>query len=278
MLHETFRGRDLSQVLAEIRARLGHDALVLRTRAVRREDGARLEVVATTAEALESFRRRLEREPIRLDRGARAAGRPHVVALVGSTGAGKTTTVAKLALHPAAFGGRRVGVITLDTYRVGALEQIQTYADVVGLPLEVVYDEREIPGALRRLAACDVVLVDTPGRSPRAGAAGHGWRRILRALGPDEVHLVMPAGLRPDVARATRDLYASCGTTHLLLTKLDEVPAEEGAAELADEIGLPARWVAFGQEVPADLDAAPDRLLASLCRETDPALAMETAV
>src|SRR5690606_25865798 len=91
------------------------------------------------------------------------------------------------------------------------------------------------------------------------------WRTLLQRIGPDEVHLVLPAGSRTDVALATRDAYVACGTTHLLLTKLDEVPGEDGVAELADALNLPARWVATGQDVAADLEPAAQRLIASLC-------------
>jgi flagellar biosynthesis protein FlhF len=273
MVLETFRGLDLPGALASVRAHLGDDALILRTQ-TRRDGGVPMvEVVATTPHEIESFRARLERTPTRLTRAAGEA-RPEIVALVGPSGAGKTTTTVKLALHPAAFGARSVGLITLDTYRVGALEQLQTYAEIANLPLEVVYHPAEVEGALERLAGVDVILVDTPGRSQVAGSgptsspeASTAWRTLLRRIGPDEVHLVLPAGVRLEVAHGAREAYAPCGPTHLLLSKLDEVPGDAGVAEIADELGLPARWVATGQEVPLDLHPAPARILAALCRE-----------
>lgn len=265
MLSETFRGRDLPRALAQVRAALGEDAVLLRTRTVRADGASHVEVVATTEAALDAFRARLERVPLRLLSGGDGRRRARVIALVGPTGAGKTTTLAKLALRPEACGGERVGVITLDTFRVGALEQLSTYTEILGLPLEVVYTEAEVAPALERLRACDVILVDTPGRSPKLSDEGREWRTLLQRIGPDEVHLVLPAGSRTDVALATRDAYVACGTTHLLLTKLDEVPGEDGVAELADALNLPARWVATGQDVAADLEPAAERLIASLC-------------
>ncbi|MBX6364086.1 MAG: hypothetical protein IRZ00_09485 [Gemmatimonadetes bacterium] len=254
---ETFRGPELSRVLRDVTAARGDDALILSTRRVR----GLFEVVVADAGAVERFRQRLEAEPPRKVRDGEP--RPYLVAIVGPTGAGKTTTAAKLALHPRAFGGVRAGLVTLDTFRIAALEQVQTYADIAGLPLEVVYDAAEVPAALRRLAKCDVVIVDTPGRSPRAGESQE-WRKLLAALDPDEVHLALPAGLRADVALAMADAFRDCGTTHLLLTKLDEVPGEDGVVELADRLGLPARWVTDGQEVPTDLRPAAARLLEAL--------------
>jgi flagellar biosynthesis protein FlhF len=257
---ETFRGRTLHRVLADVRQTLGEDAMILRTQTVVDDGTDALEVVATTWPEVLRFRRRLEgtgRVP------ARGRSGPLVVALVGPSGAGKTTTAAKLAVHPSAFGGRRAGFVTLDTFRVGGVEQLALYAEIAGVPLEVVYEAAEVPGALQRLRRCDVVLVDTPGRSPRVDAAG-GWRGPLTRLAPDEVHLVLPAGIRLDVAARMKELYAPVGVTHLLLSKLDEVPGEAGVAELADALELPARWAADGQGVPADLHAAGARLLSSL--------------
>lgn len=257
---ETFRGPDLGSVSARATAALGDDAMVVRTRVLRQGDATTVEVTVADGREMERLRRQLQPAPL----PAGGSGRPFVLALVGPTGAGKTTTLAKLATHAAAFGGRRVGVLTLDTFRVGGLEQVGTYAEIAGLPLEAAYDAREVPDALKRLRGCDVVLVDTPGRGPRPGGAACGWRGILAAAAPDETHLVIPATVRTDVAMAARDGFDDLGVTHLLLTKLDEVPGEAGVAELAERMELPSRWAADGQEVPSDLRPAEARILASL--------------
>jgi flagellar biosynthesis protein FlhF len=180
---------------------------------------------------------------------------------VGPTGAGKTTTAIKLAVHPDMLGtAPHVGFITLDTYRAGAVAQLETYAQVAGIPLEVVYEAADVAPALARLADCDVVIVDTPGRGPKEDGDGE-WRAVLDALAPDEVHLVMPATMRADVAEAVRD---TVGASHLVITKLDEVPGESGVTELAARIDLPVRWVADGQAIPADLAAGVPRLIHAL--------------
>jgi flagellar biosynthesis protein FlhF len=191
-----------------------------------------------------------------------------VIALVGPTGAGKTTTAAKIALSPHAFGSRKVGLLTLDTYRVGAIEQIRTYADVAGMPLEVVYQAREVRDALSRLARCEVIVVDTPGRGPRAANDEMEWREVLAAIAPDETHLVVPASVSFDFASHVRTTYEPTGVTHSLITKLDELPGEAYAVALADRLGLPARWVADGQEVPVDLRGAVQRILHALSQTT----------
>jgi flagellar biosynthesis protein FlhF len=180
-----------------------------------------------------------------------------VVALVGPTGSGKTTTIAKLANHPQAFGGARVGLLCLDTYRIGGVEQSRQYAELSRLPLEVAWDAADVGRALRRLRDCAIVLVDTPGRGPRAAADLRETQVRLLELAPDEVHLVVPAGLQPALARRLVSAHLPLGVTHLLPTKLDEFPDERGAFELARQFALPMRWVTDGQEVPRDLQLAP---------------------
>ena len=167
-------------------------------------------------------------------------------------------------------------MVTLDTYRAGAVAQLETYAEVARLPLEVAYDAADVRGALARLAHCDVVIVDTPGRGPRTSDDDAPWRALLAALAPDEVHLVIPATRRTELAEGLRDrldalLVAESdprGVTHALLTKLDEVPDDDGVAALAAQLDLPVRWVAEGQDIPADLAAGAPRLLAALGRFT----------
>lgn len=260
---ETFRARRSRQALEAIREHFGDDAVVLRTRRL----GDEVRVQATSTRELDAFQEKLRPAPLagpRFDRPFR------MLALIGPTGSGKTTTLAKLALGERAFGRTSVGVISLDTYRIGAVEQIQTYADLAGFPLEVLSNPAEVPGALKRLRGCDTVLVDTPGRGPRESADELAWRRILQQLRPDEVHLVLPAGLRFEVAAGLRQFYSPLSPTHLLLTKLDEVPWEEGVAQLADGVGLPTRWVSDGQEVPTDLHEASSRLVRSLSHGRGP--------
>ena len=265
-----FRGREFAMVSADARRALGNDAVILGTRSP--APGV-VDVLAAAALDVERFRWRLAGQR-KVDDGD--APLPRVLALVGPTGAGKTTSAIKLALHAEAFGARRVGFITLDTYRAGAVAQLETYAEVARLPLEVAYDAADVPAALARLASCDAIIVDTPGRGPRTSDDDAQWRALLAALAPDEVHLVVPAPIRPDLAEALRDRFdavlaetatparSPLGVTHALLTKLDEAPELEGVADLAARLALPVRWVAEGQEIPADLARGVPRLVAAL--------------
>lgn len=272
MRAERFRGADLAHVAEKARRTFGDDVMILHTRVIRDGGVPTVEVMAAAASTLDSVRTRIEAVPFRSPL-RRPDDRPYCIALVGPTGAGKTTTAAKLAVRRGAFGAARAGLITIDTYRVGGMEQLSTYADLADVPFEVVYDAKEVDGALKRLAGCDVVIIDTPGRSPAAQELTERWRSLLDAFTPEEVHLVMPASLRADLAFDTARSYmatrAHCGATHLLLTKLDEVPRETGVADLALSLQLPVRWIADGQDVPADLKPAASRILRGLGMSVD---------
>lgn len=266
MLLETFHGTDLRRVFDDARRALGDDVLIIRS-AVSRDGGVtRVEVIAARQQDLQSLRARLEPTTPTLPRtqGGRGRSGPLLLALVGPTGAGKTTVAAKLALHRAVFGSRKVGLITLDTYRVGALEQMQQYAEVMNLPLEVVYDAREVPAAMKRLEDRDVVIVDTPGRSPRSKDANAQWQSLLRAITPDEVHLVIPATMRPDAVPALMQAMIACRPTHALITKVDELHDERAIADVAARVDLPIRWIADGHAVPDDLHPSRNRILGAL--------------
>lgn len=264
MATERFRGADLTHVADRARRSLGDDVMILHTRTVRDGGVPMVEVLAASSTTIDRARARIEPEPF--PRQWRdSGGRPYTIALVGPTGAGKTTTAAKLAVRAGIFGAARTGLLTIDTYRVGGMEQLATYAELADVPFEVVYDEREIGSAMQRLASCDVVIIDTPGRSPAAAELNERWRTLLDALAPDEVHLVLPASLRPDlaldIARSYSTSRAHRGATHLLMSKMDEVPRETGVTDMALSLGMPSRWITDGQDVPSDLKPGTSRIL-----------------
>jgi flagellar biosynthesis protein FlhF len=189
--------------------------------------------------------------------------RPLVLAFVGPTGAGKTTTIAKLAAHPRLFGGAKVGILNLDTYRVGATEQIAQHAALSNVPVTGAHRLKDLGRARRALRSCQVVLVDCPGRGPHFYRDTATVTEMLDALDPIERHLVMPVGTQPALVRRTIDHFRPLGITHLLATKVDEMPDDWILFDVAADLGLPMRWLTDGQTIPQDLRSATARLEAA---------------
>jgi flagellar biosynthesis protein FlhF len=266
MLLESFQGSDPRHVLDDARRALGDDVLIVRSRVERRGSRTFAEVVAATPRDLEALSHRLTPAPPSLPRetGGRGRSGPFVIALVGPTGAGKSSTLVKLALNNRVFGNVRVGLVTLDTFRVAALEHLQQYADIGNLALEAIYDQREVPAALSRLDNCDVIIVDTPGRSPRATDANAHWQAMLAAISADETHLVLPSTIRPDAIPGVLAAFDATNPTHLVLTKVDELPDESMLTDVIAGTNLPLRWVTTGQAVPDDIRPARGRIFSAL--------------
>lgn len=184
-----------------------------------------------------------------------------VQALIGPTGVGKTTTIAKLAASYKLRHGRSVGLITADTYRIAAVDQLRTYAGIIGLPLEVVLSPSDIPAALERQAGCDIVLIDTPGRSPRDSTKLGELSDVLEAAGSPTTHLVLSAGASLGVLRSAADRFGELKPDALILSKTDEAGTIGVLCEALRLTGLPMSYLTTGQEVPDDIEPArADRL------------------
>lgn len=190
------------------------------------------------------------------------AGQRRVVALVGPTGVGKTTTIAKLAANFRLREQRRVGLVTVDTYRIAAVEQLRTYADIIDLPMEVVASPQDMRQALQRMSDLDLVLLDTAGRSPRDVVQIQELQAILAESQADEVHLVLSCIASAAQLRQTAEKFARVGATALLLTKLDEAAALGQVYSLLNATRLPLSYVTHGQNVPDDIAVADRRQLA----------------
>lgn len=190
-----------------------------------------------------------------------APGERRVVALMGPTGVGKTTTLAKLAAFWALRRGLKVALITADTYRIAAVEQLRTYCEIIGLPLEVVERPEEVPRALDRHRDADLILVDTAGRSHRNREQMEELAAYLDALRPDERYLVLSLTASTRDARAVVDSYRPIGFHKLLFTKLDEATAPGVLLNTLVHAGRPLSYITTGQNVPDDIEvASPERL------------------
>ena len=193
-----------------------------------------------------------------------ATGRPRVIVLIGPTGVGKTTTIAKLAANLKLRQGRRVGLITIDTYRIAAVEQLRTYAQIINVPLKVVMTPEELTSALSSLGDCDVVLVDTAGRSQNDVDRLGELNGFLGAARPDEVHLVLSATANQRHIEAAMDRFGALGVDRLILTKLDEAVSFGMILNIVRRLNAALSFVTTGQDVPDDIEVSEGRRLAEL--------------
>jgi flagellar biosynthesis protein FlhF len=186
-----------------------------------------------------------------------------VVALVGPTGVGKTTTLAKLAARAARERGERVVLVTVDTWRIAGVEQLRAFAELIGAPCEVAFTPHALEAILEKHAGADRIFVDTSGRGPRDAPAIDALRRTLAGRGI-ACALCLPAALRRVDAEAVLAACAALAPTAAILTKWDEtrVPGEALATLIL--AGLPLAHVTTGQSVPDDLFPAEAHALAAV--------------
>jgi flagellar biosynthesis protein FlhF len=189
---------------------------------------------------------------------------PTVVALIGPTGVGKTTTIAKLAAHARLREGKRVGLITIDTYRIAAVEQLKTYAQILKAPLTAVVTPEEMTRAIEAMADMDLVLIDTAGRSQRDEPRINELATFLAAAQPDQIHLVLSATSREETLKEAIAAFSSLGECRLLFTKLDEAVGVGVILNLLRAFDLRLSYITTGQSVPDDIEPASARRVASL--------------
>lgn len=185
-----------------------------------------------------------------------AAATHSAIALIGPTGVGKTTTLAKLAARAALREHRRVELITLDTYRIAAVEQLRTYAEIIGAGFHVPRSVLELDVLIRRFAGEATVLVDTIGRSPNDLADQMELADYLRANDDMLKCLVLQATTHPTDAQVAVRKFALFGANRLVITKLDETARPGAAIGTASDSALPLVYLCAGQRVPEDLERA----------------------
>ncbi len=179
--------------------------------------------------------------------------RQQIVALVGPTGVGKTTTIAKIAANNKIFHGKKVGIITADTFRIAAVEQIQTFANIAGIPIEVVYDPQEMKDAIRSLKDMDLILIDTVGRSQRKSEHLQKIKEFIDAASPQQVHLVLSlTGSTKNLLEVAHN-FSVLKPNRFIFTKLDEVSGAGNILNIAYKTKIPVSYVTTGQNVPDDV-------------------------
>jgi flagellar biosynthesis protein FlhF len=189
--------------------------------------------------------------PLKLKKDA-----PLVVAFIGPTGSGKTTTLAKLAAHCRITKKKRVSIITADTYRIAAIEQIRIFADIIKVGIQVVFSPEEVPAAIAECATDDIILVDTAGRSQRNAEHMTDLKAFMSALAADEVHLVLSATTKDSDLLECVERYRPTGINRLLFTKLDETGKIGNILNLVHQTEIAVSYFTTGQSVPDDIEVA----------------------
>jgi flagellar biosynthesis protein FlhF len=188
--------------------------------------------------------------------------KPHIVAFVGPTGTGKTTTIAKLATEFSLNQSRSVSVLTIDTKRIDAVGQLKSYCRIIDIPLHIAYSPEELPGIMPRLTASDLVLVDTPGSAPMDKPLMLEMVEFLRRMVPQEVHLTMSVTTSLREMQRIASHFGTLKPNRILFTKLDETDSCGPMFSFSIASRQPMSYVTFGQNVPGDFAPAdPEAIL-----------------
>jgi len=216
---------------------------------------------AVTAELVQALDAMLPTAgPVKIASGAG----PTVVALIGPTGVGKTTTIAKLAANFCLRERRRVGLITVDTYRIAAVQQLRTYAQIIDVPLQVANSPEQLEAAVGRMEDRDIILIDTAGRSQRDTVKIRELHEFFRAVRPHEVHLVLSGTCGEAILTETIERFSEIGIDRVIFTKLDEAVGLGVLLTCLEKAGAALSYVTTGQDVPADIEVGHGAGLAKL--------------
>ncbi len=207
---------------------------------------------ADVAKWRDSVIEQIKINPLEMDAG----GKPRVIALVGPTGVGKTTSAAKLAAWFLLRENRRVVLLSMDCYRIGATDQLRTYARIMRLPCEIVLRKRDLAGAVARHRNCDLIIIDTAGKNPYDHdhiEELRTWFAPLENIGP---YLVVSASTKKADLNNILKIYSAMDVNGLIISKVDETRTYAALCQQVAVSGLPISYLACGQRVPEDFVAA----------------------
>ena len=184
------------------------------------------------------------------------------IVLVGPTGVGKTTTIAKLAGKLALKEGKKVGLITVDTYRIGAVDQLKTYAEIMDIDFKVILNNKEMVEAVQAMKDLDVILIDSTGRSSKNIMQIKELKNLIGKAEVDSTYLVISGTTKNKDLKNIIEGYKGLEYNKIIITKLDETTSYGNIYNLQKLSGKPIRYLTVGQNVPDDIiDAKKEKVL-----------------
>ncbi len=184
------------------------------------------------------------------------SNKPNIYMFLGPTGVGKTTTLAKIAARLSLIENKKVGLITADTYRIAAVEQLKTYSEILGIPLEVIYEAGELEEALHKFRDKDYILIDTAGRSHKSKELKTDYDELVKYLKSVQIFLVMSMTTGFKDMKSIIESYNFLSDYRLLFTKLDEATSYGNILNIKVLTGKALSYFAIGQSVPDDIEVA----------------------
>ena len=176
------------------------------------------------------------------------------IIFIGSTGVGKTTTLAKIASKEAMEKRKKIGFLTLDTYRISAVEQLKTYAEILSSPIEIAYEIRDLVASIDRLSNRDLVFIDTAGRSQNNKGQVDDIKNVLKNIENKKVYLVLSANINMEDMFDIIETYNFVDDYEIIVTKMDETKRHGNLLNLMMKTGKKISYTAFGQNVPDDIE------------------------
>ena len=187
-----------------------------------------------------------------------------IIAFVGPTGVGKTTTIAKLATQAKLIDGKEVAIISADTFRIAAVEQLKTFANIAEIPFEVVYSKDEIKNAVAKFSRMDLIFIDTTGRSQKDKKNLKEIGNMLSSVEPGEVHLVLSVTTKYKDILDILEKFKTLFINRIIFTKLDETTSLGLILNVAEKVRKQISYITFGQNVPEDIEKADSRKIAKI--------------
>jgi flagellar biosynthesis protein FlhF len=191
-------------------------------------------------------------------------GRPTIMAFVGTTGVGKTTTIAKLAARQVNQGKKSVGLITMDNYSIAANHQLEIYAQIIGTPLETAASAGDLKKAVKRFKDKDIILIDTLGINPKDQVQLQELKTCLAGISSVKTQLIMSATTKEKDCIAISEAFKDIGVHQILFTKTDESSIFGNIVNVLIRTNLPLSFLCGGRKVPDDIEAGTVQRLVDL--------------